>query len=283
MKKNVIITCSNKKIGNFIINHWLKSLKENVKLKNTDIILINYGLTPSQKKRLIKENVILYEGTEEYHIVNKRFFDTAEILKENSYDQVLLIDGGDIIFQDDISHLFDKNKNVFRVVPVGAQVLFFEWFITFFGNFSKKTRKAIWNKVKNKPVINAGVIFAPVDKFIEMCEIMKKMIKNKDSFGPDQIIVNYYLYKNGCYKFIDSKYNFLMSTEKKGFTVKKGIFYKKNGEKVAIVHNAGQMDFFRPIDDFGYGRSKNKLKHLIYHAKRTTYEIFKTYKQIFSD
>lgn len=281
--KNLIITCANNKIGDFIINDWLKSLKKNVNLRNIDVVVIDYGLSEKHKKLLSKQKVILFEGTKKYHIVNKRFFDSARYLKTKKYDQVLFIDGGDVIFQDDISELFEKNKDAFRIVPIGVQVLFFEWFITLFGNFEGKLKNSIWRVVKNKPVINAGVIFAPVKKLLEMSDVMQKLIKSKESFGPDQIIVNYYIYKNGHYKFLDSKYNFMMSTEKNGFVVKKGVFYKKNGEKVAIVHNAGQMDFFRPIDDFGYGESKNKIKHLLYHAKRTTYEIIKTYKQIFSD
>lgn len=279
--KNVIITCANEKIGNFVINHWLRSLLDNVNLKNTDIVVIDYGLSNFQKNQLIKRGVILFNGTKKYHIVNKRFFDSASFLKKNKYDQVLFVDGGDIVFQEDISHIFREDKNLFRVVPIGMEVLFFQWFLL--NNFEEKIEEMIWKQVKGKPVINAGVIFAPSDKFIQLCDHMFKMIKNKDSFGPDQIIVNYYLYKNKLVKFIDNKYNFMMSTEKKGFLVKKGIFYKNSGQKISIVHNAGQMDIFRPIDDFGYGTSKNKLKHFIYHAKRTQYQILEAYKKIFPD
>lgn len=282
MKKNVIITCSNKKIGNFIINHWFKSLKENVNLKNIDVVVIDYGLTDLQKKKLINQNVILYEGTKDYHIVNKRFFDAGEYLKTKRYDQVLFVDGGDVVFQDDINGVFNKNKNLFRIVPIGIKVLFFEWVIPLFGNFSKTTQKKIWKVVKDKPVINAGVIFAPYRKALELCQETKKLIKNKHAFGPDQIIVNYFIYRSK-YKFIDEKYNFQMSTIKEGFLVKKGIFYKKSGEKIVIVHNSGQIDFFRPIENFGYGRRFNQLKHIIYNIKRTHYRIVEVYKEIFSD
>lgn len=242
MLKNAIITCSDEKCGDFLINHWLKSLKDNVNLSNIDIVLIDYGLNNSQKNQLLKEGVILFKGTKKYHIVNKRFFDSAKYLKNKPYDQILFIDGGDTIFQDDITEIFNKNKNTFRVVPLGMEVLFFEWFI--FDNFEKEIKKKIWKIVKNKTVINAGVIFTPARKFIDLCNLMEKLIKNKESFGPDQIILNYFLYQNG-FKFIDNKYNFMMSTEEKGFIVEEGIFYKPTGEKIVIVHNAGQMDFFQ--------------------------------------
>jgi len=281
--KNIIITSSNNKIEDFLVKDWLKSLKNNVPLKNTDIAVIDYGLSQKCKKKLLLNKVIIYEGIKNLHIVNKRFFDAADFLeKRKRYDQILFVDGGDVIFQEDISHLFLKNRNAFRVAPIGMEVLFFEWFLNYFGNFHGKTKKKIWNVVKNKPVINAGVIFAPVDKFISMCRVMEKMINNKSSFGPDQIVVNYFIYQSK-YVFLDDKYNFMMSTTKDGFLVKNGIFYKKSGEKVAIVHNAGQMDFFRPIENFGYGPRKNRIKHIIYHAKKTHYQILEWYKKIFSE
>jgi len=277
--KNVIITCSDKKYGDFLIDHWLKSVKTNVNLKNIDIVIIDYGLSLKQLKKLKSHKVIIYKGGKEYHIVNKRFFDSCKFLKSKKYDQVLFIDGGDTIIQEDISLLFTKDKNLFRVVPLGMEVLFFEWFI--FNNFEKGIKEKIWKVVKDKIVINAGVIFAPYDKFIELCDLMKKLIKDKWAFGPDQIILNYYLYQNK-FKFIDNKYNFMMSTEEKGFLVKKGVFYKSTGEKIAIVHNAGMVDFFRPIDNFGFGEEFNQIKHLVYHAKKTQYKLLGLYKKIFS-
>lgn len=278
MLKNVIITCSNEKYGDFLINHWLRSLKENVNLKNIDIVVIDYGLNNFQKTKLFKEKVILFNGTKKYHIVNKRFFDSAKYLKNKFYDQILFIDGGDTIFQEDITHVFGKNKNVFRVVPLGMEVLFFEWFI--FDNFKNKIKQKIWKIVKNKPVINAGVIFAPYKKFIALCDLMKKLIKDKNAFGPDQIILNYFLYQSKII-FIDNKYNFMISTEEKGFLIKKGVFYKPNGERIAIVHNSGQIDLTRPIKNFGYGKNFNQIKHLVYNLKKTQYKILGTYKKIF--
>ena len=277
--KNVIITCSDSKYGDFLIDHWLKSVKANVNLKNIDIVIIDYGLSLKQLKKLKNLKVTIYKGAKKYHIVNKRFFDAGQLLKNKKYDQVLFIDGGDTIIQEDISHLFTKDKNIFRVVPLGMEVLFFEWFI--FNNFEKGIKEKIWKVVKDKIVINAGVIFAPHNKFIELCDLMRKLIKDKSAFGPDQIILNYYLYQNK-FKFIDNKYNFMMSTEEKGFLVKKGVFYKPSGEKIAIVHNAGMVDFFRPIDNFGFGEEFNQTKHLVYHAKKTQYKLLGLYKKIFS-
>lgn len=73
----------------------------------------------------------------------------------------------------------------------------------------------------------------------------------------------------------------MMSTSYAGFRLKKGVFYKLNGEKIIIVHNAGQMNIFRPIYNFGYGPSYNQLKHVMYFLKRTMYFLLEMYKKFF--
>jgi hypothetical protein len=48
MKNNSIITATDKKYGDFTIEYWYKSLKENVNLKNIDIAVIDYGMSENQ-------------------------------------------------------------------------------------------------------------------------------------------------------------------------------------------------------------------------------------------
>lgn len=280
MAKNIIITAANAKTGDFVISHWLRSLKSNVNLENLDILVIDYGLTSDQRKKIEQEGVIIMTGLKKYHIVNKRFFDAATYLKKHTYNQVLFIDSGDVIFQGEIAPVFNTNPETFRVAPLGKRVLFYKWFV--FNHFEKEVKREIWKVIKNKPVLNAGVIFAPAAKFIKLSEEMEQLIRNKEEFGPDQIIVNYYLYKDSI-ELIDSKYNFMMSTAYAGFIIRKGIFYKLNGEKIVIVHNAGQMDIFRPIYNFGYGESYNQLKHVMYFLKRSVYFFLESYKKYLSN
>ena len=77
------------------------------------------------------------------------------------------------------------------------------------------------------------LFFAPYNKFLSLCDDMEKLIKDKNAFGPDQIILNYYLYQKG-FIFLDSKYNFMMSTEEKGFVVKKACFINLVGKKLLL-------------------------------------------------
>ena len=80
MKRNVIITASDEKYGNFLINHWLKSLKENTDLENIDVFVIDYGLSNAQKDSLKSQDVKLYKGIRDGHIVVIRFRDIKNIL-----------------------------------------------------------------------------------------------------------------------------------------------------------------------------------------------------------
>jgi hypothetical protein len=278
MKKNIIISSANASVGDFVIDHWLRSLKHSNSLNNCDVAFIDYGLNSHQLERLKKEKVIIIPGEKKYHIVNKRFFDAGTFLKNNSYDQVLFVDSGDVIFQGDISSMMESHKDSFRVGLIGKRILFYKLFI--FRHFNEDTKREIWRVIKNKPIINAGVIFAPVNKFISMCDEMFRLITNKNDFGPDQIIVNYHLHKNkNDFVLMDSKYNFMMSTAYAGFRLRKGEFYKLNGEKIIIVHNAGQMDIFRPIYNFGYGPTRNQIKHIMYFLKRNMYYLLEMYKK----
>ncbi len=258
--KNVIISSSDSKYGDFLIDHWLKSLKENVNLSNIDLVILDYGLSPLQVKSLKKEGVLVVKCVRDGHVVILRFRDMLKFLKNKKYDQVLSIDGGDIIFQGDLSNIFNEHQNDFRVVKenLGSHLINFPLYLTY---FSYNDAKHILKTLKNKPLINAGVIFAPSNKFQNLCKEVFSMVKNKDLFGPDQILINYLFYKNGFIS-IDEKYNFIPCTAKNNFYVKDGVFYFKNKIKINIVHNAGNKDFFRFINSFGYGQEFNKIKKI---------------------
>jgi len=253
----------------------LRSLEANVDLTNTDIAVIDYGLSSEQLKLLKQHNVIVVKGAVGGHVVTLRFVDTANFLKNTAYEQVLFIDGGDIVFQDNFSFVFEKDKDSFRVVPLDMEVMFFEAFIP--KNFTPPMQKDLWRVLKRKQVLNAGVIFAPRNKFIYLCNQVKELVREKHKYGPDQIIVNYVLYQSSLV-LLNKKFNFIMGTEREGFAIKDGIFYRKNGEKIVIAHNAGHDAFLRPIHNFGYGEGHNQLKHFVYYSRRIIFILFRGFR-----
>lgn len=263
-KKYAIITSCDEKYGDFLVNHWLKSLEENVNLKNIDIIVLNYGLNPKQISMLKHVKVLNCE--KDGHIVIIRYKDMEKFFIKNKYDQILSIDGGDVIFQKDFINLFEENINDFRVVCEHSN--FFPFKDILLNNyFNKNIVQDIKKTLKNKKMINAGVIFAPYQKFMDLCKECNNLIVDKSQFGLDQVIVNYVLYRDG-FKILDEKYNFVVNTSKEKFFMKDYKFYLINKEIIPIVHNAGNKNIFRPIKKFGYGYGYNKVRFLTYHGIR---------------
>ena len=256
-KKHVIFTTSDEKFEDFVLHHWFKSLKENVNLANIDVVIIDYGLNEKQKYNLRLNNVIIYKAKKDGRVNNIRFRDIAKYLKKHKYDQVMATDGGDIIFQTDISPLFEKDKDTFRACTEHFNFSFEKFF--FKNSFYKKYEDIIKKNITTTRMINIGMLIGPSEKFRKMSEECYSMIKDKNKFGPEQIGFNYLLYRDGV-KILDEGYNFVLETAKKGFFIRNGVFYFRNKKKISVVHNAGGKNLFRAIKNFGYGPEYNKLK-----------------------
>lgn len=254
--KNVIFTACNEKYGDFLANHWYKSLKDNANLDNVDVVIMDYGLSSSQKKRLTGAKLVKCKM--DGHIVNIRFRDMLAYLKKNKYDQVACFDGGDIIFQDDFTEVFETNKAEFRAVTeykfsLGA-LLF----------YSFNTRGFTKNSLKK--IINAGVLFGPYKKMVYLMQEIVDKVPDMSKVGPDQVIVNNVLRKDGFVE-LDEKYNFLIKSSKVSFKFRDGIFYSK-GQVIPIVHNAGGNELHRSIINFGYNQKSLRIKKVWHFINR---------------
>jgi len=97
-----------------LIDHWLRSLHENVELSQIDVVVWDYGLTEEQAATLQSRETIVHRCKRDGHITNIRHRDLAAFLRAAPYDQVASIDGGDIIFQTDISPLFARDTDAVR-------------------------------------------------------------------------------------------------------------------------------------------------------------------------
>lgn len=277
MKKHAVITSSDATYGDFLIGHWLVSLTENVDLTDLDIAVIDYGLRKEHVDHLNSRNVIIIPGTRSGHIVTARFMDAGAFLKYSSYDQVLFVDGGDVIFQRDISHLFRSDTNAYRVVKLNMEVLFFESFIP--RNFPPAEKQMLWQTLKGKPVLNAGFIIAPKDKFVSLAEQVDKLVTRKNAYGPDQVVVNYVLHRDEV-QILNRTYNFMIGTEPDGIIIRDGTFYTRDGERIAVVHNAGHDRMVRPIRNFGYGANHNQLKWIVYSGRLVMFSAMRVWKSL---
>lgn len=272
--KNAIFTCSDSNYGDFLVNHWLESLVKNVNLKDIDIIVLDYGLTKEQLKKIKEKGAKSFRCKRDGFPNSIKFRDMLRYLNEEQYDQILTCDGGDIIFQDDISHLFKENRNVLRAVCEEFCFPFDKFFLA--GFFKKEDSRKIKRLLEGKRMINAGLLVAPYGLFKNLCKECDSLIKEK-TFGPDTTAVNYVLHKEG-FKELDFKYNFIIATATTAFYIEDGIFYLENGEKIPVVHNSGYKAIFRPIKNFGHGEENNKLKRGVYFSSKS---VFKAIHSIF--
>ena len=223
---------------------------------------------------------MIEKGTIKNHIVIQRFLDAGRILQLSQYShysQILFIDGGDIIFQKDISSVFEQTPHIFRAVTLELEMFFYDVHVR--GKFEEKQGKMIWEFLKDKPVINAGVIFAPRGLFIHLCDEIRRLISSKEQWGSDQVVVNYVLYKKGV-TLLPATYNYIINTAKEQCILRNGLFFTNDGKKAAIVHNAGRFNFMRSIDNFGYGKGRNKLRGFLYHIKRIFFIVLDAVKAV---
>lgn len=261
--KNAIITSADANVEDFLVSHWLKSLCASVDTTHIDIVILDYGLSKEVQQKLKKKCIVVVpdqsiEARE--HIVNSRLHGIATFLEatKGEYDQVLCIDGGDIIFQADITELFEKNKTTIRAV---SQNNLFTHFYLWSRYPQKKYSVHIDTAILlGNPVLNAGVLVGPAERVRETYEEAYSLIGDKSVFFPDQIILNYLLYRDG-FCFLEEKYNYMKSMSKLSTTVKNGQIHAEGVGLVPIVHNLGRFRFARPFINFGFGKEYNSQEN----------------------
>jgi hypothetical protein len=260
-KANAIITACDARYGDFLARHWLRSIRENVDLREIDVIVLDFGLEPKQRAEL--EGAVLVPARREGRINVARRLETARLLRERDYDQVLTVDGGDVIFQKDVSHLFARDKDSFRGVqerypiPLGF----------FLRGAPRPLREEVRTRLGSRYMINGGFILGPARKMRELGESVAPYLPH---FKHDQPIVSSFLYQGG-FEPLDETYNLVPWTTRDRFFVDQGFFYASDGEKLAVVHNTGHTAPTRIVADFGYGPGHNTRLRRIYLRISSTY------------
>lgn len=258
--KHVIITSSDARYGDFVIDHWHRSLCEHVDLQEVDVVVLDYGLNEGQRGRLESAGVLLHHCQLDGNITNIRYRDMADFLASKNYDQVFAVDGGDIIFQSDIRHLFEQDKGTFRGVCEERDIPFHDLILPQ-KDMDREVYRQMFDFLKGKPTVNGGVLFGPASKFEEMWKEFQRHCHSFNVFGTDQLVVNNFVYRNG-FTQLDKKYNFAIVTMKTQFQIRQGVFYDLGGDPIPVVHNAGMNSSTRCIHKFGYGKDRNKRKWL---------------------
>jgi hypothetical protein len=201
-----------------------------------------------------------------------RLFDEAD------YDQVLSVDSGDVIFQANIRHVFETDKDSFRAAPEEMKIPFHELLID-----RTDIRPAVFRKMlrylENKPTLNAGVVWGPAEGFRRFWQFYQELSDRFDCFGVDQLVLNYMLYREGFVQ-LNRRYNYVLVSNKTRFTIREGVFLDRQGEVIPVVHNAGNKDSTRAIRSFGFGPDRNTRKLLLPIGVRFLAGAFKSWRAL---
>lgn len=257
-RRHVIVTASDAKCGDFLVEHWHRSLQDNVRLDGIDVVVLDYGLREDQRCRAIDAGMHVRAGNRDGHVTNIRYRDLASLLHERSYNQVLMVDGGDVIFQDDISPLFSQNMSRIRAV-CDERKYSLHAVLPILSDIQPQRRKAISQMLHDKSQINGGFVLGPAAAFLRLWERFQLLTQSMHQFAADQVLLNYVLHQEG-FEELPSRYNFVLVAAKSAFTVRGGKFFDGNGGLIPVVHNAGHTAFFRRVSRFGYGVDRNVVK-----------------------
>jgi hypothetical protein len=276
--RHLIITAANEACGDFLINHWLASLKKNVNLAGIDIAVLDYGIGKGQQAQLERQGLtcIPCDGNGS-HIVWTRWRDIAEFLRQKDYNQVMAVDGGDLIFQSDIGHLFLEHQEQWRAACEEIDGSFHD-LIMKRDDFGKKEWDTISCYLKGKPTINNGLVLGPAKKFQDLWPFFQKWALGMTQHGGDQLLCNYHFYMNSFVR-LDKKFNWVIITARRSeFLINNGIFYDKWGDVIPVVHNAGAKEGL--IENFGFGKGHNQLNRFRQIRCHMGLAILRFYKKI---
>lgn len=238
------------------------------------MILMGENKTTEQKLNDIGvETIVTKSSLGDWSANNERFFFQYEVLKNRKEKYSIMTDARDVIFQKDpMPFLIDKieNKN-YDLVCAGEGLLYIDepW-----GNGNlKQSYPDLYERYKNKPIMNVGVIGGITEKLAELSLQIYNMTKtSKTNYHSDQSSFNVI-----CYD--EEKYGFKVYTSNsdEGFaahcgTVVKGV---KMGAFNLRDENQYKLLNLPAIIEDGIVKTGKKEPYLIVHQwDRVPKEIF---------
>lgn len=263
--KILISTYCNRYKGDFLIHHWLKSLQLHVNLTGIDIMVIDFGLTDEQVQLLKDRGVIVNkQEPEKGRMSNFQYKFLGQYLKAHpEYDQVLYSDCGDLVFQQDIAHLFSISPGKLRLVPEPGFNYFLHRLTLGFRDVKRERIKDIKKVLKDHTTCNCGFVMGPAKIVSSIWDFYQENCHGTEVHGTDQLIINYLAYRDG-FEVLPGRYNYVTFLKKEKISKNRDGFFTLNGEVLPVVHNAGRYNFARAISDFGYLQGTNKKRTFIF-------------------
>ena len=257
-KKNLIIGAIIKYSWDVIKNFFISL--NNTNIENCDIVMFVGNFSEQTIEKIKSYNVTIYDIPKEFieskhRIHNYRFklYEDFLIKNKGKYNMVFTADVRDTIFQKDIFQFYNNYHKPF------LGVFLEEWYIKK-DKINKYWAKLLCDveKIQNNKIICVGTLIATVDKFIELCNVIWKMIIEKNDFENylDQGALNCIIYDKKLFSDCLRAQGNLGPLMTIGLSAKQYIVLDNNdnilnyvGEIPAVVHQYDRMpDIKRKIN-----------------------------------
>lgn len=244
-KKTAIITYVDRNNEENIKEDFLKSLFEVSKYKG-HVIVLDYGMSEDISKEIQDcYPVKTYRCNKEIDIFVDRYKDISKIIYSlpEQVSTIATMDSGDIWFQKNLNEMFEIGVNEIRTVIENRVWDKDEWSLKCINSLGLQEKQRVIKILSGTKVRNSGVI-------IGSRELIRSLFENVyddiflcgySFFGIDQIFVNYEIAKLNAEKrrSLKDKFNYVLVSNAKDFEIIDNVVYKKNGEQIVVVHNAG--------------------------------------------
>jgi hypothetical protein len=218
-----------------------------VDTREIDVVVLDFGLTPEQRERLAGVEVVRVEPARRVNVARRRAI--ARLLESRDYDQVLVVDAGDLVFQGDVAPLFHEHTDRFRGVPERYPIPL----APFLRGAPPELRQRLRARLRGQPMVNGGFLLAPAREWIALGQATLPFAAD---VAHDQPLVSLHLHERGFVPLADT-WNFVLWTARERFSIEGGHFRGADGQPLRVVHNTGLRAPFRVIADFGYGPGYN--------------------------
>ena len=189
---------------------WFPSVR-NIGKYEGKILLLNYDLLESSVEKIQSDkNVTIVKAERIYREISsdriRGFYERIKDIWIN-YDVIMMSDG-DLEFFKPIAPLFELAKE--KICYVTEKTILKDWGYHY-DMYPYPYAREIWEVIKDKPMINTGMIIGPSKLFIEYLRFVTEKLDFEATWGADQLIFNalIYHYKTLPNQAIDREWNYL--------------------------------------------------------------------------
>lgn len=244
-KETAIITYVDKNNEENMKEDFLKSLFEIARYEGY-VFILDYGMSGDTGKEIEKKYPVkIFKRVKQIDIFVDRYKDISEVidLLPKSVTIIATMDGGDIWFQKGIDEMFDNTGESIKTVVENRIWDEDEWSLKCIDSLDMSDKRRVLDVLSKTSVRNSGVIVGNREL---MRNVLKEVYKDivycgYSFFGIDQIFVNYEIAKLNSERrrALEDRFNYVLVSNKGDFELKDNIVFKKNGELIVVVHNAG--------------------------------------------